>query len=211
MKKIVIYLLLLSGPFAAQAQFDKLKDSVVQVFGFVMTSDSLQGIPAASISVKGRRQGTIANDQGVFSIVLLKGDSIEFSSIGYKSKTVRIPTDIPGNQYSMIQLMASDTVHLAATIVKPRPTREQFEREFVSIKVPDDDIEIARQNTDAVKRRALYRSLPADATEAANTYLRQSATRYSYQGQQPPQNIFSPLAWASFIQAWKRGDFKNNN
>lgn len=211
MKKIVLYVLLLSGPIIAHAQFDKLKDSVVQVYGFVMTADSLQGIPAVSIAVKGRNQGTISNDQGVFSIVLLKGDSIEFSSIGYKSKLVHIPTNIAGNQYSIIQLMITDTVHLAATIIRPRPTREQFDRDFVNTKVPDDDIEIARQNTDALKRRALYKTLPADAREASNTYLRQAATRYSYQGQQPPQNIFSPLAWASFIEAWKRGDFKSSN
>jgi hypothetical protein len=214
MKKIVLYVLLISGPFVANAQFDKLKDSVVEVYGFVMTADSLQGIPAVSIVVKGRSsqgRGTISNDQGVFNIVLLKGDSLEFSSIGYKAKIVQIPTNITGNQYSIIQLMITDTVHLAATIIRPRPTREQFEREFVSTKVPDDDIEIARQNTDAMKRRALYKSLPADAREASNNYLRQAANRYSYQGQQPPQNIFSPLAWASFIQAWKRGDFKNNN
>jgi hypothetical protein len=214
MKKIVLYILLLSGPVIAKAQFDKLKDSVVEVYGFVMTADSLQGIPAVSIIVKGRSamgRGTISNDQGVFNIVLFKGDSLEFSSIGYKSKTVAVPTNINGNQYSMIQLMISDTFHLAMTIVKPRPTKEQFEREFVNTKVPDDDIEIARQNTDALKRRALYKTLPADAREASNTYLRQSAQRYSYQGQQPPQNIFSPLAWASFIQAWKRGDFKSSN
>jgi hypothetical protein len=211
MKKIVLYILLLAGPIIAHAQFDKLKDSVVQVYGFVMTADSLQGIPAVSIAVKGRNQGTISNDQGVFSIVLLKGDSIEFSSIGYKSKIVHIPTNIPGNQYSIIQLMITDTVHLAATIIRPRPTREQFDRDFVNTKVPDDDIEIARQNTDALKRRALYKTLPADAKEASNTYLRQAANRYSYQGQQPPQNIFSPLAWASFIEAWKRGDFKSSN
>ena len=26
----------------------------------------------------------------------------------------------------------------------------------------------------------------------------------------PPQNIFNPFAWAEFIKAWKRGDFKSN-
>jgi len=67
------------------------------------------------------------------------------------------------------------------------------------------------QNNDAVKRRVLARGLPSDAREAANLYLKQSSTKYSYMGQNPPQNIFNPLAWADFIQAWKRGDFKNNN
>ncbi|HTQ64852.1 MAG TPA: carboxypeptidase-like regulatory domain-containing protein [Puia sp.] len=211
MKKIVLYFLLLSAPFAVHAQFDKLKDSVVQFYGIVMTSDSLRGIPAVSIMVKGQNRGTISNDQGVFSIVVMKGDKLEFSSIGYKPELIDIPRNLEGNQYSMIKLMVTDAQYLPVTIIKPRPTREQFERDFVNTKVADDDIEIARQNTDALKRKLLSRSLPADATEAANYYLKQSAKSYYYQGQAPPQNIFNPLAWADFIQAWKRGDFKNNN
>ena len=214
MKKVVLYLLLfvsLSAPFAAHAQFDKLKDSVVQLYGVVMTADSLKGIPSVSVVVKGRNQGTFTSEQGVFSIVVLKGDVIEFTSVGYKPKLVAIPDTLQGNQWSVIQLMVTDAEFLAATIIKPRPTREQFERDFVNTKVPDDDIEIARQNTDAAKRRVLARTLPSDAREASNYYLKQAATKYYYQGQAPPQNIFNPLAWADFIQAWKRGDFRNNN
>ena len=211
MKKIVLYIFLLSAPFTVNAQFDKLKDSVVQFFGLVMTADSLRGIPAVSISVKGQNRGTITNEQGVFSIVVMKGDKIEFTSIGYKPKLVIIPKDLEGNQQSIIQLLVTDTMYLPATIIKPRPTKEQFERDFVNTRVPDDEIEIARQNTSEAKRRLLSKALPADAREAASYYLKQSASKYYYQGQAPPQNIFNPLAWADFIQAWKRGDFKNNN
>jgi CarboxypepD_reg-like domain len=210
MKKFLLYIVI-SAPFALHAQFDKLKDSVVQFYGVVMTADSLKGIPSVSVVVKGQNRGTFTNDQGVFSIVVMKGDKIEFSSIGYKPKLVEIPASLEGNQWSIIQLLVTDTMYLPATIIKPRPTREQFERDFVRTSVPDDEIEIARQNNDAVKRRMLARSLPSDAREAANLYLKQTATRYYYQGQAPPQNIFNPLAWADFIQAWKRGDFKNNN
>jgi hypothetical protein len=211
MKKIVLYILLLSAPFAVHAQFDKLKDSVVQLYGVVMTADSLKAIPSVTVMVKGRNQGTYSNEQGVFSIVVLKGDQIEFSSIGYKTFTLNVPDTFRGNQYSIIQLMVNDAQYLPATVIKPRPTREQFERDFINTPVPDDDIEIARQNTDAAKRRVLARTLPASAAEAASTYLRQSAQKYYYQGQAPPQNIFNPVAWADFIQAWKRGDFRNNN
>ena len=197
MKKFLLYFLLLTGPMLAHAQFDRLKDSVVNVYGFVMTADSLVGIPGVTVSVVGRNQGIFTNDQGVFSIALLKGDKIIFSSIGYKPIEVQIPRDLKGNQYSMIQTMVTDAVYLPATIIKPRPTREQFERDFV--------------NTKAAKRRILLRGLPSEAREASNYYLKQSATRYSYLGQAPPQNIFNPLAWADFIKAWKRGDFKSSN
>jgi hypothetical protein len=212
MKKILLYLLLLSAPFAGQAQFDKLKDSVVQFFGLVVTSDSLRGIPAVSVVVKSDHRGTITNDQGVFSIVVLKGDQIEFTSIGYKPLLVKIPDTLSGNQYSIVSLMVNDTLYLPAYVIRPRPTREQFDRDFVNTTVPfDDEIEVARQNTDAAKRRLLARTLPADAKEASNYYLKQNAAKYYYQGQLPPQNIFNPAAWADFIQAWKRGDFKNSN
>ena len=195
--------------FSAKAQFERLKDSVVQLYGVVMTADSLRGIPAVSVVVKGQNRGTVTNDQGVFSIVVMKGDMVEFTSIGYKPKLVEIPRNLEGNQYSVIQLMVTDTVYLPATIIKPRPTREQFDRDFVNTNIPADDIEIARQNTEESKRRVLMRTLPADAREAANVTLRNQANRYYSAGQMPPQNIFNPLAWAEFIQAWKRGDFKN--
>jgi carboxypeptidase-like protein len=211
MRKIVLYILLFSAPCIAQAQFDKLKDSVVQLYGVIMTADSLKGIPMVTVTIKGSNRGTFSNDQGVFSIVVMKGDQIEFTSIGYKPYLLKVPDTFRGNQYSIIQLMITDAQYLPATIIKPRPTREQFERDFVNTPVPDDDIEIARQNTDAAKRRILARSLPANAGEAASYYLKQSASRYYYQGQAPPQNIFNPVAWADFIQAWKRGDFRNNN
>src|SRR5882724_8604021 len=128
MKKLVLYFLLLSAPFAVHAQFDKLKDSVVEIYGVVMTSDSLKAIPAVSIVVKGRNQGTFSNDQGVFSLVVLKGEQVEFTSIGYKPFLLIVPDTFRGNQYSMIQLMTADAQYLPYTVITARPTREQFER-----------------------------------------------------------------------------------
>ena len=105
--------------------------------------------------------------------------------------------------------MVADTVYLPATIIRPRPTPEQFARDFVNAKVPDDDIEIARRNTDAATRRALMQTTPGDGGEATRMQFNRIANRAVYQGQTPPMNIFNPAAWADFIQAWKRGDFKN--
>ncbi len=212
MKRIVRYFLVLSFclPVAAKAQFVELKDSVVQLFGVVMTADSLRGIPAVSVVVKGQNRGTLTSDDGVFSIVVIKGDQVEFTSIGYKPKLVEVPRSLQGNQFSVIQLLVTDTQYLPVTIIKPRPTREQFERDFVRASVPDDNLEILRQNNDASKRRILMRSLPYDGTESAGYQLKQSANKYYSAGQMPQQNIFNPFAWGEFIQAWKRGDFKNN-
>jgi signal peptidase I len=212
-KKILLYtgILFFLFPRTAQAQFETVRDSVVQLYGVVMTADSLVGIPAVSIVVKGQNRGTITNNQGVFSIVVLKGDVVEFTHVTYKPKVVTIPRNLEGNQYSVVQLMVADTVYLPATIIRPRPTAAQFARDFANTKVADDDLEIARRNTSAAKRRALMISTPSDGREASNIQLKNIANKAYYSGQSPPQNIFNPAAWADFIESWKRGDFKKKN
>lgn len=214
MKKIIPFLLILILIIKGQqgnAQNNKTQDSVVQLYGVIMTADSLRAIPAASIVVENKGRGTLTNEDGVFSIVVLKGDKVRFSCVGFKDKLIAIPANLDGNQYSVIQLMVSDTAYLPATILRPRPSRAQFERDFVNTDVPADELEIARQNAQQARSRVLINSLPVDGREAINTQFKQQAQKYYYAGQAPPQNIFNPLAWADFIKAWKRGDFKKRN
>lgn len=205
--RILIISIVLLANSQIQAQ-QTAKDSVIQLYGVVMTADSLMALPAASIIVVGKGRGTITNDDGVFSIVVMKGDQIKFSCIGYKDKYIGIPGYLSSNQYSVIQLMVNDTAYLPATILRPRPSRVQFERDFVNTDIPADDYEIARQNNSEAKRRALLSQLPVDGQEAFNTQVRQYAAKQYYNGQTPPISILNPAAWSEFIQAWKRGDFK---
>lgn len=209
---IIPFLILLVGLGLVQQanaqQNNPYRDSIVQLYGVVMTADSLRGIPSASVIVEGKGRGTITSYDGVFSIAVMKGDRITFSSIGFKNNSIQIPLNLESNQYSVIQLLVSDTAYLPATILKPRPTKEQFERDFLNNRFPDDAYEIARKNTDEATRRILLNSLPADGREAVNFQLRQQTNKYYYAGQVPPMNIMNPAAWADFITAWKRGDFK---
>ncbi|HRO71831.1 MAG TPA: carboxypeptidase-like regulatory domain-containing protein, partial [Chitinophagaceae bacterium] len=100
MKKFLQYLILAAFllPLSAKAQFETARDSVVQLYGVIMTADSLVGIPAVSVTISGQNRGTLTNDDGVFSIVVLKGAKVEFSQVSYKPKTIEIPRNIEGNQ-----------------------------------------------------------------------------------------------------------------
>lgn len=186
----------------------KTQDSVIQLYGVVMSADSLRALPGATITVIGKGRGTLTNEYGVFSIVVMKGDEIQFSYIGFKDKNVTIPLNLTDNQYSLVQLMVNDTAYLPATIIKSRPTREQFERDFVNTNIPADQLEIARQNTEIARLRVMMATLPRDGQEAVSQQFRTQAARAYYAGQTPPMQVFNPAAWAEFIKAWKRGDFK---
>lgn len=203
---LIVCLLSLKG--ISQGKEQAPKDTVVQLYGVVMTADSLVGLDGVSVSVKGKGRGTITNYQGVFSIAVLKGDEIEFTYVGFQPKTVLIPRDMEGIEFNIVQLLVSDTNYLPNTVIRPRPSRQQFERDFVNIELPDDLYETARQNLDENKRYALMRSLPSDGREAVNYTLKQTGNRAVYAGQIPPMNILNPFAWQQFVQAWKRGDFK---
>ena len=220
MKKTLIFILIVmlglaNKPLIAQqnpsANTNIYRDSVVQLYGVVMTADSLKAIPYASIVVKNKGRGTITNNDGVFSIAVNKGEHITFTCIGFKDRTILIPKNLEGNQYSVIQLMVNDTNFLPATILKPRPTRAQFERDFVNAKVDDDLYETARKNTSESQKRIILASLPRDGKEAVGASLTNQASKYYYSGQLPPMNILNPAAWKSFIDSWKRGDYKSKN
>ncbi len=207
MGKLTCLILLLS--FFSSRTSAQQTDHLVQFSGVIMTSDSLRAIPFANIIIKNVGRGTISNYEGFFSFVAKKGDTIGFSAIGYKDKQYVIPPDLGVEKYSIIQLMTRDTVHLPETVIYPWPTPEQFREAFLSLNIPDDDLERAKKNLERERLKALGLAMKMDANENQDYYQRQQAAKFYYNGQYPPLNIFNPLAWAKFIEAWQNGDFKS--
>jgi len=187
------------------------QQQLVQLSGLVLTSDSLMGIPFATVLIKGTGRGTITDYQGFFSLVANKGDVIEFSCVGHKSQTYQISDTLSKERYSVIQLMTRDTIYLPETQIFPWPSKEQFKQAFLSIQIPDDDYERAKRNLERERMKELGQAMPMDANENVDYFFRKESYKYYYYGQIPPMNIFNPLAWAKFIEAWKNGDFKRQD
>jgi hypothetical protein len=181
---------------------------VLQLSGLVLTSDSLMGLPYATVLIKGTGRGTVTDYQGFFSMVVAKGDVIEFSSVGHRTNSFVVPDTLSLDRYSVIELLTRDTFYLPETQIFPWPTKEQFKQAFLSINVPDDDYERAKRNLDRERMKELGMAMKMDGKENADYYFRNESYKYYYYGQVPPMNIFNPLAWAKFIEAWKNGDFK---
>lgn len=198
---IVVSILLTNKP-AAKAQ------DLVQMSGLVLTSDSLMGIPYASVIIKGTGRGTITNYQGFFSLVAAKGDTLVFSGLGFNTDEYIVSDTITSYRFSIVELLTTGTYYLDETVIFPWPTKEQFREAFLTLNIPDDQLEIARRNLEQQQLTAIGENMKIDGNEAADYYLRREAQKYSYAGQLPPMNIFNPIAWAQFIQAWKNGDFK---
>lgn len=183
-------------------------ENKVELTGVIMSADSLRYLPFVSVLILNTDLGTNSNERGVFTLIAEKGDTLEFSSVGFRKKRYVIPKVLSSNRYSVIQLMTMDTFHLPNTIIRPTLTREEFDKAFATWNIPDDKYETARRNTEFQTMRMLAFTLPKDGRENQSTYQKMMVQRTYWAGQQPPMTIFSPLAWYEFYKAWKRGDYR---
>jgi hypothetical protein len=182
---------------------------VVQFSGYVLTPDSLIGIPFVTVHIKKSNKGTISDPQGFFSFAGQAGDTIHFSSIGFEETYYVIPDHLQSNKYSIIKLMAQSEIFIDTVTIYPWPSKDMFRQAFLSLQLEDTDIDRAMRNLEREYLKEMGEMMTMDANENADHYLRTQAQKYYYAGGQvPPQNIFNVFAWAQFIEAWKRGDFK---
>ena len=181
----------------------------IQFSGVVVSQDSLKPIPYCSIIDKVTKRGTTSDYFGYFSFVANKGDTIQFSSIGYKKTLFTIPDTLTTNKYSLIQIMFEDTILLKTAVIYPWPSKEQFAKAFVETKIPNDDYQRAMSNLSRAQLNERMQFTPMDGALNFKWEQQQIQSKLYYAGQYPPNNLLNPIAWAKFIEAWKRGDFKS--
>jgi hypothetical protein len=187
----------------------KYYENLVQFTGVVVTGDSLKPVPYTHIIDRSRGYGTVSDFYGYFSFAAYKGDTIEFSAMGFKKSRFIIPDTVRAPRYTTFQLMTRDTIYLSETIIYPWPSKEQFKEAFLSLEVPDDDLEIARKNLEASQIYLRAMAMPMDGSMNYRHYMDQNVSKlYSYGALQPYYAIFDVVAWAKFIEAWREGKFK---
>ncbi len=182
------------------------KPQVIQLTGLVTAGDSLYGLPGASVYVPKVGRGTNTNAYGYFSLAVLAGDSVVFSSLGYKNQYIKIPKKFLGNSYSVIIEMREDPTLLPEVRVFPYSTEELFKRAFLSLKLPDQDQKAVAKNLN----EAIIERMMSDAPMSPNANFRYNM---QLQQQQTERRYMYPsipiTAWLDLINAIKRGDFKN--
>lgn len=208
MKQFLLFSVLVLGIGIHSAFAQPGDDDLIQFSGVVITGDSLSPVPFTNVLVEQSGRGTMTDYYGYFSFVAQKGDSILFSAVGFKRNRFIIPDTLSKNKYSLIQIMNSDTIQLQETIVYPWPTREQFKEAFLAMELPETDYDRAQKNLYQADMMARMDASMPSGGETFKYSMQQYQQQIYYAGQAPPMNIFNPIAWSEFIQAWKRGDFK---
>ncbi len=208
MRSILFLLLSLCLAAAIQAQdtIAPVRVDLVQFSGVVVT-DSLEPVPFTNILVKNTYRGTMSDVFGYFSFVAQEGDTILFSALGFMRSQYVVPTNLPENKYSMIHVMGRDTIQLREFAVYPWPTKDQFDYAFLNLKLPDDDYQLAMRNMSPAEMVQRMENLGPDAYQSFQYQMAMDQTRLYHSGGTPSINLFNPIAWAQFLQAWQNGEF----
>ena len=186
-------------------------NDLVQFSGVVVTSDSLQPIPFTNVIIKHAYRGTLSDFYGFFSFVAMKGDTVVSSYVGYKKAYFIIPDTLKENRYSLIQMLSRDTIMLKETVIYPWPSREEFKKAFVELKVPDDDTQRALRNLELAQHKEVQENVPYDGSINYKWTTQQRNNQIYTAGQYPVNNLLNPLAWAAFIKAWQEGAYKKKD
>lgn len=209
----VLLLLLFSIPDISGQQ----KREPVQISGIVITADSIpQYIPYAHAVARGRSQGTTSDAEGFFSFAALPGDTIRFTSLGFKAENLILPDTIRQKEYLAKVVMKRDTTLLEEVTLYPWPTPDRFKEEFLATRVPTTEEDVAMRNLAVQELRARAYEMGYSPEEMQDYMIQmQNQDIYNYGryggfdggGTALLGSLTDPLAWARFFEALKNDEF----
>ncbi len=173
--------------------------------------DSISPVPFVNVLVKSKYYGATTDYNGYFSLPALCGDTLQFSSLGFKKSTYVIPSNLTEDRYSIFHVLDNDTLQIPTTVIYPWPSKEEFREAFLNLNIPDDEITRAEKNLNPDRMAEQAMNLPATGSMNFKYQMQSRQQQMYYQGQMAPITVLNPFAWAQFIKAWKEGKFKRKD
>ncbi|WP_181307557.1 carboxypeptidase-like regulatory domain-containing protein [Rufibacter sp. XAAS-G3-1] len=183
---------------------------VIQLTGVVTAGDSLLGIPGASVYIPKAGRGTNTNEYGFFSLPVLAGDSVVFSSIGFAKQSVVIPERFERDSYSIIIEMLEDPTVLPEVRVFPYATFRDFTQAVLAMRSPLEDIDTESAMSQQILDQ-MFRNTPMDANSNHRNYMNLQNQQQMRRGGYNPgatNPLLDPIKWYQVIKAIKNGDLK---
>lgn len=200
----IILLFILMSSFA---QEQGKENKLLQFSGIITDVDSNMVVPYVTITNQSNRsQKYAANYQGFFSFVAKPGDTILFSAVGFAPSKYILPQTITEHKYTAMVKMKSEVIYLQTVRVNPWATVEEFSKDFLALRVADDDMAIAKKNLSRTSINGMILSLPRDAQEISNSNYRYNFDRMINANMRQTNPLLNPFSWGHLMQEIFKGD-----
>jgi hypothetical protein len=192
---------------SAFAQNESKSNTLVQFSGIITDVDSNSVVPYVTITnLSNNSQKYAANYQGYFSFIAHPGDTVVFSAVGFTSKKLILPTVIVDHKYTAMVKLKSEVVYLQTVRVNPWATIEEFNKDFLSLKIADDDMALAKKNLSRQSISGMSLTLPRDGQEISNSNYRYNFDRMMNVNMRQTNPLLNPFAWGKLMQEIFAGD-----
>lgn len=194
---------------------EETEKRLVKLTGVIISKIDTMAVSGAHIIIPAANTGTVATQAGFFDINVYTGDSIVFSSVGFKKAHFVVPTDNEKEVITIIVEMVTDTTMLAIVDIYPFPVGEAFDEAFLSIETPNPENNPLNKTLADKTIAQMFRDAPMSAEDNhqyfLNLHANKTANRFQLNDWRYANPLMNPLAWKSFIGSIKRGDFKKSD
>lgn len=188
----------------------QVKEKLIQLSG-VVRNDYMQPMQFVHILILNKSKGTISDQKGMFSFIVEPHDTILFSAVGFKRTGLIIPDTLESFHYPVDVIMEQDTIEIREVIILPWKTYQEFKQAFISLELPDDDLQRAFHNLALIHSQIHNPDAPPDPDLNYQYHLREQYNEAYTKGQLPYYSIFDPMRWAEFFRYLEERRSRNNN
>jgi hypothetical protein len=208
MLRQIISILLLTTLYAPAAlSQQRVPDRFIQVDGFVFDK-YLNPVSNVTIYSANLRVGSTSKQNGIYSIISMPGDTIVFSTIGFRRTLLAVPESIADNHYHVDIYLDFDTIAINDVLVLPWGSYAEFKRAVLEADINDTQLENMTDNLILIQNQ-LINDMGISPGVAYAHMTRQMADAAYIRGQSPANNLLNPFSWAKFFNGLRSGLLRN--
>jgi hypothetical protein len=207
LKRIVLILLLTSSITPAILSQQRIPERFIQVDGIIYDT-YLNPVANVNIYSTRLRMASASKENGIYSIISVPGDTIVFSTIGFRRLMLPVPEENSGTHYHKDIYLEYDTIAINDVLVLPWGSYAEFKQAVLDADVHDAEIENMTDNLILIQKQ-LINDMGISPDAAYRHMTRQMADAAYIRGQSPANNLLNPFAWAKFFQGLRSGLLRN--
>lgn len=167
-----------------------------------MSVDTTQSIFGVHIFDAVRGRGTVSDYRGWFSKAFYAGDTIIFSAVGFKNRSIIVPSS-EGDRFTIVVTLEEEITQLADVEINPFPSEELFKEAFLAMNLNEDQQNVLNSYDPEFVQR-LVRTMPLEGSSEMN-YRYLMDQQFNNLNTGPRTNpLLNPFAWAQFIKTLKK-------